>query len=270
MTSDRRDRSPEQHTAVLLAMRLFFILLICGDLAFIGIHLGHLGTPWLRGPHYSLETDGGLAEFYQYMKQFWIVLCMVTVFLQRRQAPYLCWAGLFGFLLIDDAVQLHERAGYIIGKRLGLPAWFGLRPDDFGELLVAGLVAGTLVAALAVTLWRERGPALRISRDLFLLTVALGACGVVLDMIHVIAYFRVPAVSTLLALLEDGGEMLIVSALTAYAFHIVLSGGQSRLNLWRLLTGQSRRSDDDEGPSADRRARPRSAEGEASASESAI
>jgi hypothetical protein len=268
MTSDRRDRSPEQHAAVLLAMRLFFILLICGDLAFIGLNLAHLSGPWLPGERFSLETDGGLAEFYQYMKQFWIVLCMATVFIQRRQAPYLCWAGLFGFLLIDDAVRLHERAGHVLGQKLGLPAVFGLRPDDFGELLVAGLVAGTLVVALAVTLWRERGPALRISRDLFVLTVALGACGVVLDMVHVIAYFRAPAVSTLLALLEDGGEMLIVSALTAYAFHIVLSGGRSRLNLWRLLTGQSRQSDEEGAPS-DRRARARGEEGATRASESA-
>ena len=121
-------------------MRLFFILLICGDLAFIGIHLGHVSGPWLRSAHFSLESDGGLAEFYQYMKQFWIVLCMATVFIQRRQTPYLCWAGLFAFLLIDDAVQLHERAGYFLGQRLRLPALFGLRPDDFGELLVAGLV----------------------------------------------------------------------------------------------------------------------------------
>jgi hypothetical protein len=269
MTSDRRDRAFEQHAAVLLAMRLFFILLICGDLAFIGLNLAHLSGPWLQGARFSLETDGGLAEFYQYMKQFWIVLCMATAFLQRRQAAYLCWAGLFGFLLVDDAVQFHEQAGRVLGQKLGLPAVLGLRPDDLGELLVAGIVAGALVAALAVTLWRERGPALRISRDLFVLTVALGACGVVLDMIHVIVYYRVPAVSTLLALLEDGGEMVIVSALTAYAFHIVLSGGRSRLNLWRLLTDRSRQSDDEDGP-ADRRARPRSAEGEASASESAI
>jgi hypothetical protein len=256
MTPDRRDQSPQQHAAVLLAMRLFFVLLICGDLVFIAMHIGHISTPWLRGAHYGLETDGGLAEFYQYMKQFWIALCMVTVFVQRRQAPYLCWAGLFGFLLLDDAVQIHERVGYFLGQRLGLPAVFGLRPDDFGELIVAAIVGGTLLLTLAVTLWRERGPALRISRDLFLLTAALGTCGVLLDMVHVIVYFRAPALSTVLALLEDGGEMLIVSALTAYAFHIVLSGGQSRLNLWRLLTGQSRRSDET-GESGDRRAQPR-------------
>jgi hypothetical protein len=266
MTPDRRDRSPELHGSVLLAMRLFLVLLICGDLAFIASHLAHIGTPFLRGAHYSLETDGGLAEFYQYMKEFWIVLCMVAVFIHRRQVPYLCWAGLFGFLLVDDAVQLHERVGAFLGQRLRLPAFFGLRSDDFGELMVACVVAGTLALSLAVTLWRERGPALRISRDLLLLTAALGACGVLLDMIHVIAHFRAPAISALLALLEDGGEMLIVSALTAYAFHIVLSGGQSRLNLWRLLTGQSRRSDEGDGP-ADRRA-PRGEKGSASGSQS--
>jgi hypothetical protein len=57
---------------------------------------------------------------------------------------------------------------------------------------------------------------------------------------HVVVYYRLPALATVLALLEDGGEMLIVSALTAYAFNVVLHGGNSRLNLWRVLRGQSR------------------------------
>jgi hypothetical protein len=255
--ADRRAPAIDPN-ATIVAIRLFFILLICGDLAFIAMHVGHVTTPHLRGPHYSLETDGGLAEFYQYMKQFWIALCLATAYIQRRQLPLLCWAGLFGFLLLDDAVQIHERVGHLLGQRLGLPALFGLRPDDLGELMVAGAVGGTLLLTLAVTLWRERGPALRISRDLLILTGILASCGVVLDVVHVVAYFRAPSVATALAMLEDGGEMLVVSALTAYAFNIVLHGGNSRLNLWRVLRGQSRsRKSDEVADAPDRRASPR-------------
>lgn len=237
--ADRRAPAIAQD-ATLLAIRLFFILLVCGDLVFIAIHVGHITTPALRGAHYSLETDGGLAEFYQYMKQFWLTLCLATAYFQRRELPFLCWSGLFGFLLLDDALQIHERAGRWLGQALGLPAVFGLRPDDLGELIVAGVVGGVLLVTLAVTQWRHRGPSWRASRDLLILTGALASCGVLLDTVHVVAYFRLPAFSTFLALLEDGGEMLIVSALTAYAFNLVLHGGNSRLNLWRVLRGQSR------------------------------
>lgn len=253
-TADRRAPLIDQH-ATLVAIRLFFILLICGDLAFIAIHLGHIATPALRGAHYSLETDGGLAEFYQYMKQFWLTLCLFTAYLQRREIAFLCWSGLFGFLLLDDAVQIHERVGKWLGGQLGLPPMFGLRPDDFGELIVAGVVGGTLLLTLALTLWRERGPSWRSSRDLLILTGALATCGVLLDLVHVIVYFKAPAFSTFLAMLEDGGEMLIISAMTAYAFNIVLHGGNSRLNLWRVLRGESRTRRSDEDVNApDRRA----------------
>jgi hypothetical protein len=259
-TADRRAPAIDPH-ATLLAIRLFFVLLVCGDLVFIAMHVGHITTPALRGAHYSLEADGGLAEFYQYMKQFWLVICLTAAYFQRRETPFLCWSGLFGFLLLDDAVQIHERAGIWLGRQLGLPAAFGLRPDDFGELIVAGFVGGTLLLTLAFTLWRERGPSWRMSRDLLILTGALAACGVVLDTIHVVAYFRAPAFSSLLAMLEDGGEMLIVSALTAYAFNVILHGGNSRLNLWRVLRGQSRsrRSDqgEDDDASADEKRQPR-------------
>jgi hypothetical protein len=250
MTADRRAPGIDQH-ATLVAIRLFFILLVCGDLVFVAIHLGHVTTPALRGAHYSLETDGGLAEFYQYMKQFWLTLCLATAYFQRREKPFLCWAGLFGFLLLDDAVQIHERAGFWLGKTLGLPAVFGLRPDDLGEMIVAGAVGGALLLSLAVTQWREQGPSRRTSRDLLILTGALASCGVILDTFHVVVYYRLPAFATFLALLEDGGEMLIVSALTAYAFNVVLHGGNSRLNLWRVLRGQSRSRSSDQGGEGD-------------------
>jgi hypothetical protein len=252
MTADRRAPAIDQH-ATLLAIRLFFILLVCGDLVFIALHVGHESTPALRGAHYSLETDGGLAEFYQYMKQFWLTLCLFAAYIQRREIPFLCWSGLFGFLLVDDVVQFHERVGYYLGQKLALPAVLGLRPDDFGELIVAAVVGGGLLLALAVTQLRHRGPSWRASRDLLILTCALGACGVLLDLFHVIVYFRLPGLATFVALLEDGGEMLIVSALTAYAFNIVLHGGNTRLNLWRVLRGQSRsrRSDQPDDESED-------------------
>ena len=44
------------------------------------------------------RPTAGLSEFYQYIKQFWIALCMAAVFIQTRSKTYLCWSGLFAFL----------------------------------------------------------------------------------------------------------------------------------------------------------------------------
>lgn len=223
--------------ALLRAVRLFLLLLICGDLAYMAIHLGFLYAPGMRGRHYSLETDGGLAEFYQYVKQLWIALCLAIAFLRRRHLVLLAWSGFFAFLMLDDALQLHERAGLWLGRRLSLPAVAGLRPDDLGELMVAGAVGASLLLVLAAAWWREREPTWRFSRVLLILTVALGVCGVILDTFHVIAYFRAPAISDPLAFLEDGGELLIVSVLTAYAMDLAVRTSPAPTRLRRLLFG---------------------------------
>ena len=233
--------APDAHgldaDALLRAVRLFLLLLICGDLAYMAIHLGFLYVPAMRGRHYSLETDRGLAEFYQYVKQLWIVLCLAIAFLRRRHLVLLAWSGFFGFLMLDDALELHERAGLWLGQRLSLPAVAGLRPDDLGELLVAGTVGASLLLLLAAAWWREREPTWRLSRVLLILTVALGVCGVIVDTVHVIAYFRAPAISDPLAFLEDGGELVIVSVLTAYALDLAVRTAPASTRLRRLLLG---------------------------------
>ena len=223
----------------LRAARLFLVLLLTGDLVYLVMHVGHLTLPAFGGKHYSLETDRGLSEFYQYMKLLWLALCLAASFVQRRHWALLCWSGFFGVLLLDDALQFHERGGFWLGRQLGLPAVFGLRPDDFGELVVAAGIGGALATGLMLTLWRETGPVWRVSRELLVLTGLLAVFGVGVDAIHVIAYFRAPAFSTALAFLEDGGELLIISAATAYALWIALQGRQPSEGLRPLLLGGS-------------------------------
>jgi hypothetical protein len=66
---------------------------------------------------------------------------------------------------------------------------------------------------------------------LFLLCV-LAIFGVGFDAVHTVTYFRVPALVDVLALIEDGGELLVVSVLTAHAFDIASNLGQQRIAVW--------------------------------------
>jgi hypothetical protein len=242
--------------ALLRAMRLFLLLLVCGDLVYMAIHIGYLTVPGMRGAHYSLETDGGLAEFYQYMKQLWLAVCLMTAFLRRRHLVLLAWSGFFGFLLLDDALQLHERGGLWLGRHFGFPAIAGLRPEDLGELIVAGVVGASLLVVLAIAWWRDREPTWRLSKDLLVLTAALGACGVLVDSLHVVAYFRAPMLSAPLAFVEDGGELLIVSLMTAWALDLALRGTAAPAGIWRLLFGERRAQPDPSLQSAGASGRP--------------
>jgi hypothetical protein len=217
-----------------------FVLLLFGDLAFTVLHLIYVETGFLRGMRISLESDGGPSEIYQYVKEFWLIVCMVIAFVSTRHRVFLSWALVFTFLLADDAGQIHENLGSSFSERYQLPAPFGVRPKDIGEMIV-GLSAG-LIALIVVLagLWRSTEQCRRISRDLAVMVVALGVAGILVDMVHVVAYYSGSLLAQLLIVIEDGGEMVIMSALTAYAFHVASHSGVTRLNLWSAVTARWR------------------------------
>lgn len=214
---------------------VLLLLLLCGDLVFILMHIAHVWTPWLNAAHYSLETDRGLPEMYQYIKLLWIVVCLFVMFLLVRRKTFLAWMGLFAFLLIDDATELHERVGYWLGVELGLPAVASLRPDDLGELLVAGVLGMLTLGLVAAVFWRGGQHTRQVTFDLLILIGLLAFFAVIVDVVHVAAYYSAPSVSELLALIEDGGEMLVVSLMTCYLFDVASQRGVPRFNLYRAL-----------------------------------
>lgn len=210
-------------------------LLIAVDLLFIAAHVLHVWTPWLRYGGLSIETDGGMAEQYQYVKLIWLSICMLLAFWQSRMKFYLGWMLLFGVLLLDDALRLHEQAGTVIAQGLGLAPAFGLRAKDFGEILFAAGIGGIAAALVAFTFWRGAPASKQVSADILFLLCILGFFGVFFDALHTIAYFKAPALAALFTLIEDGGEMLVISVLTAYAFDIASNSGTQRFAIWQHL-----------------------------------
>jgi hypothetical protein len=230
--TDSHLEARQESTAAAFAL---FVLLVFADAGFTLLHLINVETGWLRGTGISLEYDGGPSEIYQYVKEFWIVVCLLVAFVSTRYRAYLGWATALSYLLIDDAGQIHENVGAWLGQRYQFAAPLGLRSQDIGELLVtgaAGLVAVTIVGA---ALWRGSEQCRRISRDMGLLIVALAVVGVVVDVMHVVAYYAQSLLAQVLLVVEDGGEMIVMSALTAYAFHLAMHLGHTRFDLWSAL-----------------------------------
>lgn len=215
------------------------LLLVSADLAFIVLHLVYVEIGWLRGARVSLEAEGGMPETYQYVKEFWVAACMLAAFRRTRAPLYAGWAAVFAFVLVDDAFQMHERAGAWLGGRYALPVVFGLRPDDMGELLFAGMAGVSVAALVAVASWRGGEQSRRITRDMLCLLVAFAVLGVLVDTLHVLAYVHRSLLEQVLLVLEDGGEMLVMSALTAYAFHVASLRGRTRFDLWDALKARA-------------------------------
>jgi hypothetical protein len=191
-----------------------FALLITGDLLFIGLHLVHLETSLLPSNRWSIAQDRGYGEMFQYVKYIGICLVLGQLFLQTRLRVMLGWLAVFGFLLLDDSARIHEHFGMAFAAVTHLPDIGSLRARDIGELVFA-LLAGLIVLPLVVFGWlRGARPARIITIDLALLIVALAGCGVGADLIH--RMLLLTSMNLLAGLIEDGGEMFVLSLTCAY------------------------------------------------------
>lgn len=207
---------------------LVLILLLSADIAFVVLHLLHAYTPYAASDLFDVGKDRGFAEIYQYVKWYWITILMLGLAIHTRSIAYCFWALIFGFLLIDDACQVHERMGDIIATRFGYGTWLLLKPDDWGELTM-GLLAGIVILLLIGCAFRLGNAENRkVSKKLCWLLGTIILFGVVIDMVHVILKFL--PIGPVLAAIEDGGEMIVASMACWYAYAVLEGGGREPLS----------------------------------------
>ena len=89
----------------------FLLLLLTADTIFIILHIIHTYTDYLGNSNFSIQKDRGYAEIFQYIKEFCIALLLLYLAIKRRNLLYLSWSALFGYVLLDDFLKIHERAG---------------------------------------------------------------------------------------------------------------------------------------------------------------
>lgn len=205
---------------------LFLVLLLCGDLAFVVLHFINALIPTLKMSMLSLEMDRGYPEMYQYLKYLWIIIILIFASLKNASLSYFSWASVFTYLLLDDSLRIHERAGSYIAANLSLVPILGLRLQDYGELAVSA-AAGIILFLPLVWAYRSGSRMYKkIFQDFALLMFILIFFGVVVDMAHVAIQLGFK-VNFVLGTIEDGGEMLSVSFILWYAFLIMVRDGYS-------------------------------------------
>lgn len=195
------------------AAGIVLVLLLAADAALIALHLVNRALE-VHDALY-LDVDHSYSEFLQYVKFFWLVVLALWAGWTQRRWRLAGWILIFGYLLLDDALQLHERVGRWITD-LRNP---GVHVPDasFGEA-VGILIPLAACLILAVLLYREPRPTDR--RDHVPVIVLLGATaffGIGVDLVHS-WLVDTSAPGDLLAVVEDGGEQVMVSILVAVVF----------------------------------------------------
>lgn len=200
----------------LIVVVLFFLVAL--DVLFMGLHVfAHFraATNMLL----YMDFDRGYAEFFQYLKFVGIGLLVVVWAIENRSWQLALWLIPFGYLLLDDAMRLHERGGDWLAHRKEVPAEWAVRIEDVGELLVTGAVALVCLVILLLAYFTADRVTRWVFRGFALLVVVLGLFGVLADVIHIAVGDWLPKFDWVVVF-EDGGEMVAVSLLLAFALRI--------------------------------------------------
>ena len=195
---------------------IVLVVLLATDVLLIVGYILYLTTTWVYDSNYSIVEERGFGETFQYLKAFWLVLFFGWLALITRERSYLSWGALFGYLGLDDMMEIHEELGNTLATRLDLPEMLGQRPRDIGEILVLGAVGCILLVALAISWWRGSETFRERSAVLLRLTMLLVFFGIVLDAVHIL--FLETTLDYVFGILEDGGEMVMLSVTCWYVF----------------------------------------------------
>ncbi|NOV95847.1 hypothetical protein [Isoptericola halotolerans] len=203
------------------------VLAMCwGTLAILVV--AHVGFRQYRVPgdvDFALGRERGYGEVFFMIMTIWCVaLCLALMW--RLRAPVMGgWALGFGMLFVDDWFQLHERFGAVLGPSLGVR-------NALGEIVWLGALA--LVVGVALVVLHLVAPAgtRSISAVLFGLAAALAVAGVGMDYLHSLTSGHGRWLNTVMIILEDGGEILVMCLVTCYLFAVQALGHRPRVSGW--------------------------------------
>ncbi|SDH11477.1 hypothetical protein [Microbacterium pygmaeum] len=180
---------------------------------------------WNAPDIWRIDMDGSYGEAYQYVKYLWVSILLVVYARQNRDWPILGWLPLFIYFIVDDALLIHEQAGYWYSSQ----DWaFGLGPisaQNVGELATSALVGLALLVPLVVGYVRGTPRTKWIYRVVVALMVALLFFAVVVDAVHGL-FMNIRLIDRGLGFLEDLGEMVVLSVIVGVFFRINVGGGQ--------------------------------------------
>jgi hypothetical protein len=201
---------------------LYLYLLLAIDLALlIAYPLCSLG--FLPDKQLLVGENLSYGEWFQFFKFSGLIIGLFCLAYSRHSRVLFSWALIFSLLLIDDFFELHEAGGNWLTTKINslelLPVYFS---KSYGELLVLGVGGLVLVTPILLCHWRgsEDEPNLIISQDILLLMLALAFFAAGVDFVHEF-FERRTLMRGLFTLLEEGGEMIVLSSTVWYISWVV-------------------------------------------------
>ena len=86
-----------------------------------------------------LDADGALPEIFNYVQAGLCAWFLYRAFRVSGVRIFAAFAALFAFIVLDDALNYHEKMGDLVAATGLMPEIGGLAADDLGELVAWGL-----------------------------------------------------------------------------------------------------------------------------------
>lgn len=217
------------------------VLLVMGDIFYIALHLAHKTARILNvfdtlqyNGVFALYYDLSLAESFQYLKEYWIIIIFLWLIFRQRQRQYIGWAMLFTYLLLDDMLSFHEGLADFALNSFKIDPNFiltgELRYQDFGELGVSIFFGVILIGLIGIAYLRGSSEVRKTFHYLFAGLAIIVFFGVVNDFLNrIFSEDGSKIFYELTRLIEDGGEMLGMS-LTCWFANTLLEPEYSQTN----------------------------------------
>jgi len=207
------------------------VILLSADVFFVLLHLTHkiarlldIGTT-IRKDVFNISMDLGLAEAFQYVKEYWIVILLVWLIFKKRQFFYAGWALLVAYMLFDDMLSVHEGLATFVLEKLSIPSlhviYGEMRYQDIGELGVSLFFGFLILSLIAISYIRGAKEVRTTFHYLVGCLLIIVFFGVVFDLANrVFAEDTSKIMFEITRLIEDGGEMLGMSIMCWYVFSL--------------------------------------------------
>ncbi|MEE6274461.1 hypothetical protein [Georgenia wangjunii] len=226
MTDRSVARRPGRARAVLGAIAvhrgypgLWLLAMLLTVLALAAAHIGHMTAGRPADWYWHLGNDRGYGELLGYLQAGWGAIFLIIAWWRMREAVLLAWAVVLGYYLLDDSMRFHEQYGWALARATGWYDRWGNSGGDLGEIAYMALVGLVLAAVVAVAHAFSGQPGRRVSWHLVMLFLVLVVVGIGVDVVHALIVHSA-VLDLVFALLEEGGELLVLSVIVAYLLKV--------------------------------------------------
>lgn len=206
-------------------LMLLFVLLAT-DIFYMILHVSSYLIAWFpKGPFWMM-MDGSYPESFQYIKEFWIAMLLIYLAIIGKLRALFFWAIIFLWLMLDDALQIHEKAGGAAAAKL-IAKFFVVSKEDlyhYGQFAYSATAGLFILMAGAIIYYYSNTELRKIFRNIFALLLLITFFGVFIDFVsYLIAPVKTVLMVHIMNFFEEAGEHIAMSITLCYCFMLALS-----------------------------------------------